>query len=165
MNKLIYTYLVSMVLLPFLLLAPTVAMSVPFATYEFDSPEQERTFHIINEELRCVVCQNQSIAESNAALAEDLRHQVYRMLKQGYSKSEITDFMVQRYGDFVLYRPPFEPRTWLLWFGPGIAFVLFLLFAVRLMKRQNERPPAEQLSNKEKARIKKLHEHSHGEQK
>jgi len=150
--------------MPGLVLVPSVALSVPYETFEFDSPEQEKMFHTINEELRCVVCQNQSIAESNAELAQDLRQKVYKMLKQDKSETEITDFMVQRYGDFVLYKPPFEPKTWLLWFGPGIAFILFIVFAVRLMVSQSKKAPVEHLSNKEMQRIKKLQEQS-GEQK
>lgn len=153
-----------MVIMPGLVLVPSVALSVPYETFEFDSPEQEKMFHTINEELRCVVCQNQSIAESNAELAQDLRQKVYKMLKQDKSETEITDFMVQRYGDFVLYKPPFEPKTWLLWFGPGIAFILFIVFAVRLMVSQSKKAPVEHLSNKEMQRIKKLQEQS-GEQK
>ena len=83
----------------------------------------------ISEELRCLVCQNQTIADSSAPLAVDLRQQVREKLQQGMSDKDIIDYMVQRYGDFVLYRPPFKLTTWLLWFGPfllaigGIGFL------------------------------------------
>ena len=83
----------------------------------------------ISEELRCLVCQNQTIADSSAPLAVDLRQQVREKLQQGMSDKDIVDYMVQRYGDFVLYRPPFKLTTWLLWFGPfllaigGIGFL------------------------------------------
>lgn len=151
MSKLISILLFSMVLVP------SVVMAVPYETFEFDSPESEKMFHTINEELRCVVCQNQSIAESNAKLAQDLRQKVYTMIKQGKSEKDITDFMVQRYGEFVLYRPPFEAKTWLLWFGPVIAFILLLVFAMRFMKLQSTKKPAKSLSEEDLKRIKDLH--------
>ncbi|MBN4063837.1 cytochrome c-type biogenesis protein CcmH [Cardiobacterium sp. AH-315-I02] len=143
--------------MPGLIFVPSVSLAVPYATFEFDSPETEKMFHTINEELRCVVCQNQSIAESNAELAQDLRQKVYTMLQEGKSEKEITGFMVQRYGEFILYRPPFEAKTWLLWFGPGIAFILLLVFAVRFMKSQSAKAPVESLSGKDLERVKKLH--------
>jgi len=91
----------------------------------------------LTEELRCVVCQNQTIADSNAQLALDLKEQVREQLARGASDHEVIDYMVQRYGDFVLYRPPLKPTTWLLWFGPfGIlAGGLTFLFA-KLRQRQ-----------------------------
>ncbi len=158
MSKLFSILLLSIVLIPGLVFVPTSSFAVPYETFKFDSPETEKTFHKLSEELRCVVCQNQSIAESNAALAQDLRHKIYTMLSEGKSEKEITDFMVQRYGDFVLYRPPFEPKTWLLWFGPALGFIFLLVFAVRFMKSQSEKAPMESLSDEELERIKKLHE-------
>ena len=132
-------------------------IAAPIETFKFDSKETEKTFHKLSEELRCLVCQNQNIAESNADLAKDLRLEMYTMLSQGKTEAEIVDFMVQRYGDYVLYRPPFKPMTWLLWFGPGLVFVISLVFVVRLMKsRSNEKQP-EQLSEEEIERIKNLH--------
>ena len=157
MSKLISTFLLSMVLIPGFVFVPSVVLAVPYETFIFDSPETEKMFHTINEELRCVVCQNQSIAESNAKLAQDLRKKVYTMLKQGKSEKEITDFMVQRYGEFVLYRPPFEAKTWLLWFGPVIVFLLLLVFAVRFMKSQSTKPQADNMSEEDLKRIKDLH--------
>ncbi len=157
MSKLISILLFSVVLISGFVFLPSVALAVPYETFEFDSPETEKMFHTINEELRCVVCQNQSISESNAELAQDLRQKVYTMLKEGKSEKEITDFMVQRYGEFVLYRPPFEPKTWLLWFGPAIAFLLFLVFAVRFLKSQSAKPQVKSLSEEDLKRIKDLH--------
>lgn len=89
----------------------------------FEQPEQEQAYQSLISELRCLVCQNQNIADSNADLAKDLRRQVYEMLLQGQSRQQIIDFMTQRYGDFVLYRPAFKLKTGLLWLGP----LLFLL--------------------------------------
>ena len=90
----------------------------------FTSPENEERYRTLVDELRCLVCQNQTIAESNADLASDLRREVYRMVEDGRSEDEIAGFMVARYGDFVLYRPPLRGGTILLWTGP------FLLAAV-----------------------------------
>jgi cytochrome c-type biogenesis protein CcmH len=91
--------------------------------HQLTDPEQQKTYELINSELRCLVCQNQTIADSNAELAGDLRRQVFEMLQQGKSKDEIIQFMTDRYGDFVLYNPPLKTKTALLWLGP-IAFLL-----------------------------------------
>ncbi len=104
---------------------------------KFDTPEQEAVYKILIDELRCLVCQNQTIADSNAELAQDLRRQVYEMLQQGKSKDEIATFMTERYGDFVLYNPPFKAKTGLLWLGP-IAFLLIGLVALVLFSRKNK---------------------------
>ena len=133
------------------------AVAAPIETFKFDSPETEKVFHKLSEELRCLVCQNQNIAESNADLAKDLRLEIYTMLSDGKSEDEIVDFMVQRYGDYVLYRPPFRPMTWLLWFGPAIVFAFGLVYVVRFMKSQSSKKQVESLSDEEIKRIKNLH--------
>lgn len=125
--------------------------------YTFENREQEKIYHSLIEDLRCLVCQNQNISESNAELAKDMRRKTYEMVKQNKSETEISEFMVTRYGDFVLYRPPFEPMTWLLWFGPLIIFVFGLVFVVRYMKSQNSSTQAASLSEEEIERIKNLH--------
>jgi cytochrome c-type biogenesis protein CcmH len=91
--------------------------------HQLANPEQQKTYEIIISELRCLVCQNQTIADSNAELAADLRRQVFEMLQQGKSKDDIIQFMTDRYGDFVLYNPPLKTKTALLWLGP-VAFLL-----------------------------------------
>ncbi len=96
---------------------------------EFKDEEQEELYNDMLHELRCTVCQNQSIAGSNASLADDLRGNLYKMVKDGADEGEIKKFMVDRYGDFVLYRPNFNPSTYLLWIGP---FLLLLLGVVVL---------------------------------
>ena len=149
-----------LVLILFLFTAITfsqVTNAAPIETFEFDSPETEKVFHKLSDELRCLVCQNQNIAESNADLAKDLRLEIYNMLQEGKTEEEIVDFMVQRYGDYVLYRPPFKPMTWLLWFAPIIIFILGLIFVVRFMKAQSSSKPLAELSDEEKERIKNLH--------
>jgi cytochrome c-type biogenesis protein CcmH len=133
------------------------AIAAPIETFKFDSPDTEKVFHKLSEELRCLVCQNQNIAESNADLAKDLRLEMYNMLMDGKTEDEIVDFMVQRYGDYVLYRPPFKPMTWLLWFGPLIVFVIALIFAIRFMRSQSSEPPQESLSEEDIERVKSLH--------
>ncbi len=103
---------------------------------KFESSSQESRYKALIAELRCLVCQNQNLADSNADLARDLRLLTYNMILSGSSDTEIVQFMVSRYGDFVLYRPPFKPSTALLWFAPliflaGGCFVLFRIFQSR----------------------------------
>ena len=133
------------------------AVAAPIETFKFDSPETEKVFRTLSEEIRCLVCQNQNIAESNADLAKDLRLEIYTMLSKGKTEDEIVEFMVDRYGDYVLYRPPFKPVTWLLWFGPAIIFVIGLIFVVRFMKSQSMSRVEEGLSEEDLERIKNLH--------
>jgi cytochrome c-type biogenesis protein CcmH len=129
--------------LAFLLLAATFSWALAKdAAPAAADPALEQRVMTLASELRCLVCQNQTIADSNAPLAEDLRNQVREKMRQGSSDSEILAYMVARYGDFVLYRPPFKLTTVLLWFGP-----LLLLaggFAV-LLRRVLRRRPAQDL--------------------
>ena len=105
--------------------------------HAFAQPEQEQAYLSIISELRCLVCQNQTIADSNADLAKDLRQQVYEMLEKGQSKQQIIDFMTDRYGDFVLYNPALKLKTALLWLGP-IAFLLIGLITVVIIARKRK---------------------------
>ena len=91
---------------------------------EFDTPEQEQRFNELTEELRCTVCQNQSLADSDVPLAEDLRNEIQTMIEQGNSDEDIKRFLVDRYGDFVLYRPPVRGDTLLLWLAPLLLLTL-----------------------------------------
>ncbi len=115
---------------------------------KFDTPEQEQAYKILIEELRCLVCQNQTIADSNAELAQDLRRQVYEMLQQGKSREEIADFMTQRYGDFVLYNPPFKVKTGVLWLGP-VVFLFIGLVVLILYGRKKKLAPEQSLTEQE----------------
>lgn len=102
--------------------------------YTFKNIEQKKNFEQLMLELRCLVCQNQNLAESNAALAVDLREQIYHKIQEGMSKQVIIDYLVERYGDFILYRPPVNAMTLGLWFGPIILLLsglLYLLFYIR----------------------------------
>ena len=105
-----------------LLFFATVATA--FEERTFETPEDESLFDTLVTELRCLVCQNQNIADSDADLAVDLRREIYGMIQTGKNKSEILDFMVQRYGEFVLYKPRFSARTIVLWLAPGVLLLL-----------------------------------------
>jgi cytochrome c-type biogenesis protein CcmH len=117
-----------------------------------DSEIDRRAAALANE-LRCLVCQNQTLADSNAPLAVDLRNQIREQLKGGASEREVIDFMVARYGDFVLYRPPLKASTVALWTGPFVILVLGLAFLWRSVARRRAHP---ELSEDERARAAKL---------
>lgn len=123
---------------------------------DFDSPEQREVYDQLMFELRCLVCQNENLAASNADLAQDLRDEVYNMLTQKkMSEEEIKTFLVERYGDFVLYKPPVKKSTILLWTGP---FILLLLGFIILffVLRHNRRQPIVKLDNTKREKMKKL---------
>lgn len=123
-------------LLMLLLLAMAPSLQAVVETYEFsDEITRERYQHFIAD-LRCPKCQNQNLAGSDAPIAEDLRRELYRMLESGSSDKEIIDFMVSRYGDFVLYKPRFNRETALLWLAPGLFLLLGLAVALVIYRRQ-----------------------------
>lgn len=119
-------------------------------------PESEARMLAISKELRCLVCQNETLADSQAALAEDLRVEVRALIKQGKNDQEIKDYLVARYGDFVLYRPKVEPSTWLLWFGPFVLLGASVGGLVLFLKRRNQETPVLELSAEEKAKARAL---------
>ena len=126
-----------------------------FEPRDFSTPEHEQRYRALVDELRCLVCQNQTIAESNADLASDLRREVYRMVEDGRSADEIAGFMVDRYGDFVLYRPPVRSGTIVLWAGPFVLAAIGLtVLAVHLRRRR--RIPATPLDADERQRIQRI---------
>ena len=116
----------------------------------------ERRAAALAEQLRCLVCQNQSIAESNAELAVDLRREIGEQIRAGRSDQDIMDFMVARYGDFVLYRPPVKPHTWLLWFGPALLAVAALMAFVRALRNRRRRGVERPLTADEHAEAERL---------
>lgn len=111
--------------------------SVAIDAIEFVSEAEERRYRALVEEVRCLVCQNQSLADSDADLAGDLRDEILALMRQGRSDMEIKDYLTERYGDFVLYRPPLKPSTWALWIGPWLILGVGLLVLWRSLRRRD----------------------------
>ena len=109
-----------------------------FETRQFDNDEQADRYRTLTAELRCLVCQNQNIADSNADLAKDLRDKTYELIMAGQSDADIIDFMVSRYGDFVLYRPPLKASTVVLWLAPFLVVLISLGLLVRFIRRRRQ---------------------------
>lgn len=133
------------------LTAVFVALPATYAVedkYEFDSPQQRESFLQLTAELRCPMCQNQNIADSDAMIAHDMRRKVYSLLKQGKSEQEVIDYMKARYGDFVHYKPPVTLATLWLWLGP-VFFILIALIVV--IRRRSVTPPEDMAAKLAKA--------------
>jgi len=112
-------------------------------TYPFETAQQEKDYNVLIDELRCLVCQNQNLADSNAELAQDLRKQVHTMLvTENKDKDSVIEYMVERYGDFVLYNPPVKSQTLLLWAGPFIFLLLGIGFLIRIVKQSKSIHPS-----------------------
>ncbi len=152
MNSIVRNKLIAIVALLMLTALPAAAGEAAPAAADV---ALEKRVTALAEELRCLVCQNQTIADSNAPLAVDLKNQVREKLAEGRSEREIIDFMVARYGDFVLYRPPVKNATLLLWFGPPLLLVLGLWLFVRTVRRRRAGAAAP-LSADEHARARAL---------
>ncbi len=123
--------LLATVLLALPLLAPAID-----AERAFDDPVLQQRYENINRELRCLVCQNQTIADSNAGLASDLRREVRDLIAAGKTDDEIREFMIERYGDFVLYRPRMTAQNLLLWAAPILLLVIGVIAALRVIRRR-----------------------------
>ena len=123
-------------LLALLPLAALAQANVDSSPLQFRDAAEEQRFHQLVSELRCVMCQNQSLADSNAMVAHDLRREVLVLMREGKSDPQVKDYLVARYGEFVLYRPRVEERTWLLWFGP-LALLLAGGVVVALVVRRH----------------------------
>ncbi len=123
--------------------------------YKFEDAAKTEDFREIIEEMRCLVCQNESLAGSNAELAVDLRNEIYDMMQAGQTKDDVIQFMVARYGDFVLYNPPMKPSNYPLWFGP---LILFLIGAILLLRTLNRKKRSQEatLSDDEQQRLTSL---------
>jgi cytochrome c-type biogenesis protein CcmH len=117
-----------------------------------DDPVVEQRLIVISEEMRCLVCQNESLAGSRSDLANDLRRELRTLIKQGKTDAEIREFMVSRYGDFVLYRPPVKPITWMLWIGPFVLMVAGVIALFVYMRRRNRAISAVALTDDERTR-------------
>lgn len=129
-------------------------------TYDFNDEAERQRFRVLTEELRCPKCQNQNIADSNAPIANDLRREIHRMLDEGQSDEQIVDYLVARYGDFVMYRPPLTGKTLLLWFGPAALLLLALLVVLSIVRRRRQAASAPtvtaELSDAERQRLSQL---------
>ena len=135
-------------------MARSLFMLCLWAAHAFPAENLDKRVAALADELRCLVCQNQTLADSNAPLAVDLRNQIREQLAKGASERDVRDFMVARYGDFVLYKPPLKASTVALWFGP---FVLLLAGAFFLYRRiTRRRIPEPQLSDADRARATRL---------
>ena len=118
-----------------------------------EEPEYQGRYNDLLHELRCLVCQNQTLADSGSGLADDLRLEVKRMLEEGLSDEQIFAFMSDRYGDFVLYNPPVKPRTWLLWFGPFVLLIGGLIGIRQVVRANNKTAKSSTLTESEKKQV------------
>jgi cytochrome c-type biogenesis protein CcmH len=126
-------------------------------TYEFNSEVDHVRYQKFIEELRCPKCQNQNLAGSNSPIAEDLRREIYRLIDEGKSDTEIIQFMLDRYGDFILYRPRLTGETAILWAAPAIFLLIGAVIVVLLAKRRRVDPAGEnRLTEQEQSRLKAL---------
>lgn len=121
-----------------------------------EDPIVEQRLLLISEELRCLVCQNESLAGSRADLAVDLRREIRTLITDGKSDQDIMDFMVSRYGDFVRYRPPFNPVTWLLWLGPLLLLVIAVIALFRMVRGSQREAPAQSLDEEQRKKVQSL---------
>ncbi len=135
------------------------ALWLPFAAMAGEAqpvaedPVLEQRMIKLSEDLRCLVCQNESLAGSRADLAQDLRQEIREQMRAGKSDEQVVDYLTQRYGDFVLYKPPVKPLTWLLWFGPFALLIGSVGGLYAYIQRRGNRPVDESLSEEEKKRV------------
>jgi cytochrome c-type biogenesis protein CcmH len=145
------------------LFAPAAILSAQEARPVAEDPVLEKKVITLSNELRCLVCQNQTIADSNAELAVDLRNQVRKQLSEGKSDREILDYMVQRYGEFVLYRPPLSYKTILLWAGPFALLLIAMFILVQQIRLRHKRLASEEFDQTDLSRARKLLDSSSGD--
>lgn len=126
-----------------LCLLPVLAFAQAIQPLPFRDRAEEVRFQKLSAELRCPMCQNETLADSNAPIAHDLRRQVFEMIQAGKSDDEIKTYLVDRYSQFVLYKPPVEPSTWLLWFGPAVLLAAgAVVVAIQVRRRARQAPPS-----------------------
>ena len=142
--------------LTFILILFVSLLTVSNAQVITVSPEYEDRYEHLLSELRCLVCQNQTVAESPADLSNDLRIEVKEMLERGATDQEVLDFMSDRYGDFILYKPPVKPRTYLLWVGPFVLLIGAVIYALLLVNQRSKTVIDKVLNESEKQRLKNL---------
>jgi len=153
--KLLSQTLLSLVLLTFIPALSVAQLRRPVSD-EPPDPAVEERLNKLSRELRCLVCQNETLADSRADLAEDLRDEIRGQIRAGKSDQEIVAFLTQRYGDFILYRPPVRPKTYLLWFGPFILLLGGLAILFRYVKRRRDSIEEVPLSAADRRRAEEL---------
>ena len=132
----------------------TSSLSAAIDVHQFESPEQEQRYRQFIDDLRCPKCQNQNLSGSNSPIAQDLRRELYRMIQEGQNDQAITGFMVERYGNFVLYEPPMDKNTLLLWSLPALLLILALFMVLFLRSKQTTK--SADLSQQEKTRLEQI---------
>jgi cytochrome c-type biogenesis protein CcmH len=143
-------------------LAFVLALQCAFSSFAGEAPPLaedpvvEQRLMVISEELRCLVCQNETLAASRADLAQDLRREVRNLIKSGKTDPEIMEFLVSRYGDFVRYRPPVKPTTWMLWFGPFVLLIAGIVVLVRVVRRNQRGGAAPEMDAAQRAKAQSL---------
>jgi len=147
---------IKLVLLALVILGTSVPAMAGVDALAFKDQAQEQRYRKLAEELRCLVCQNQSLADSNADLAHDLRVELLRQINQDKSDQEIIDYLVSRYGDFVRYKPALKESTWLLWFGPFLILLAALFAAMRVMRSRDHAEATQAISTAEAERLQAL---------
>jgi len=138
-----------------LLCSAGLQASVTLESFTFADAAEEQRFKDLIEGIRCLVCQNQSLIDSDAELAHDLRAEVYGMMQTGKSDTQIIEFLVARYGDFVLYSPPVKPSTYLIWFGPFVLLLIAALLLFRSLRRQ-QRVPEQAITETDRQRLEQV---------
>ncbi len=123
---------------------------------KFESAELEARYNVLIDELRCLVCQNQNLKGSNSDLAKDMRDKIYQLIIEGKTDRQIKSYMVDRYGDFVLYKPPFKSITLFLWLGPLLFFIIALIVIIRVVKQRSRVDSVETLTEEEHQRAQQL---------
>ncbi|PCH97545.1 MAG: cytochrome c-type biogenesis protein CcmH [Gammaproteobacteria bacterium] len=149
------TYSFFALLVLFILACQSVQAS-PVETFEFNDEVTKIRFQALSKELRCPKCQNQNLADSNSPIAADLRRELYELLQQGRADSEVVDFMVERYGEFVLYRPRVSSITYILWFGPALLILIGIIVVIVILRKKPVSKVNLALNTKQQAKLQQL---------
>ena len=146
----------------FCLISASMCLYAADEPLQFEDADKQKQYQHLLEELRCLVCQNQTLADSHAELAQDLRNEVYKMVEAGQSDEGIIEFLVSRYGDFVLYRPPVKWSTVLLWFGPFVLLLVGLFSVYRFVRSRST--AAVVVSPADREQLARIFNHSNNKQ-
>ncbi len=134
----------------------TLSAHAVVETYEFDDELQREQYQVLVETLRCPKCQNQNISDSNAPIASDMRKAVHKLVSEGKDTDDVVNYMVSRFGEFVVYKPKLDPKTYLLWFGPALFFLIGLVVVVVYARRQRAPGSKDGLSVADQDKLKHL---------